>query len=119
MTDARTPPDAALPRSLLVQDARTRSRNAAETRFKAYGVAAIAIAVVVLSVLLFTIIRDGSGAFVQTYLAIPVTLDAAVVDPKGNRDPAEMAQIFTMSYGKLLDSALETGLTPTTCRSKA
>lgn len=93
--------------SLLVQDAHTRRRNSAETRFRAYGIAAIGVAMAALLVLVFTIFRDGSGAFRQTYLNIPVTLDASVIDPKGNRDPAEMAKVLTLSYGRVLDAAVE------------
>ena len=93
--------------SLLQQDARTKARNAAEKRFRLYGVAAIAISMIALVVLLATILTGGAGAFRQTYLNIPVTLDAAVLDPKGNRDPAEMAKVLTLSYGKVLDAAVE------------
>ena len=93
--------------SLLQQDARTKARNAAEKRFRLYGVAAIAISLIALVVLLATILTGGAGAFRQTYLNIPVTLDAAVLDPKGNRDPAEMAKVLTLSYGKVLDAAVE------------
>ena len=93
-------------RSLLVEDARTRRRNAAERRFRAYGVAAIATAILALVFLLFTIIRDGSTAFVQTYATIPVTIEASVVDPQGTRDPAAMSKVLTTSYGKLLENSL-------------
>lgn len=93
--------------SLTKPDARTRSRNASEKRFRIYGATAIGIAILALVVLLFTIIRDGSGAFRQTYLAIPVALNADVLDPKGNRDPAEMAKVLTLSYGRVLDAAVE------------
>jgi phosphate transport system permease protein len=93
--------------SLLQQDARTKARNAAEKRFRLYGVAAVAISMIALVVLLATILTGGAGAFRQTYLNIPVTLDAAVLDPKGNRDPAEMAKVLTLSYGKVLDAAVE------------
>ena len=93
-------------KSLLVQDARTKRRNAAERRFRAYGVAAIATAILALVFLLFTIIRDGSTAFVQTYATIPVTIEASVVDPQGTRDPAAMSKVLTTSYGKLLENSL-------------
>ena len=95
-------------KSLLVADARTRRRNAAETRFKAYGITAIAVAIAALAWLLFSIFSDGASAFRQTYATIPVTMDAAVVDPKGNRDPAEMSKVLTLSYGKLLIDGLKT-----------
>ena len=92
--------------SLMVADPITRRRNRAEARFKAYGLGAILIALAALVFLLFTVLRDGAGAFQQTYVTLPVTLSADVVDPKGNRDPAEMAKVLTLSYGKLLDQAL-------------
>ncbi|MFD1796517.1 phosphate ABC transporter permease PstA [Paracoccus aurantiacus] len=93
--------------SLLTASARTKRRNAAETRFKAYGIAAIAIAVLALMFLLYSIVRDGASAFQQTYVSLPVTISAEVVDPKGNRDPAEMAKVISMSYGKVLDDSLK------------
>ena len=99
-------PAAPARKSLLVADPRTKRRNAAEKRFRAYGIAAIAVALIALAFLLFTILRDGSSAFTQTYATIPVTVDAQVVDPKGNRDPAEMAKVLTTSYGKLLEDSL-------------
>ena len=95
------------PGSLLTQDPRTRRRNAAETRFRRYGIGAIAIALIALVVLVGSILRDGSGAFRQTYLNIPVALDPAILDPKGNRDPAEMSKVLTLSYGRVLDAAVE------------
>ena len=111
MTDMPLSSSAAVPdrkpASLLEQDARTKARNAAEKRFRLYGAAAIAISMIALVVLLATILRDGSGAFRQTYLNIPVELNAEILDPKGNRDPAEMAKVLTLSYGKVLDAAVE------------
>ncbi|WP_111560322.1 phosphate ABC transporter permease PstA [Paracoccus sediminilitoris] len=108
MTDlSHDMPRPAAATSLYTQDARTRRRNAAEKRFRAYGLAAICVAVLALAVLMFTIIRDGSGAFRQTYLSIPVALDAQVLDPQGNRDPAEMSSVLTLSYGQVLDQALD------------
>lgn len=95
-------------KSLLVADARTRRRNAAEKRFRAYGIVAIAAAIAALVWLLFSIFSDGASAFRQTYATIPVTLDAAVVDPKGNRDPAELSKVMTMTYGKLLMDGMKT-----------
>lgn len=110
MTDMPMPRSGDIPAaksSLMVADANTRRRNAAEKRFRIYGATAIGIALLALVVLLFTIIRDGSGAFRQTYLAIPVQLNAEVLDPKGNRNPDEMAKVLTLSYGKVLDAAVE------------
>ncbi|MDO5643351.1 MAG: phosphate ABC transporter permease PstA [Paracoccus sp. (in: a-proteobacteria)] len=92
--------------SLLQVDARTRRRNAAESRFKAYGIAAILTAIAALVFLLITIFSDGASAFRQTSVEIPVTLDASVVDPAGNRDPAEMAKVLTLNYGALLEQSM-------------
>ena len=112
MSDATFPgqgPDKAAARSgsLMQADGRTRARNAAEARFRAYGLTAIGISVVALIVLLFTILSDGLGAFRQTYLEIPVTLNAAQLDKQGNRDPEQMKSVLTLTYGKILQDALE------------
>lgn len=96
--------------SLLSQDARTRKRNATEKRFRMYGVIAIGIAMAALVILLTSIVSDGAGAFRQSYLSIPVALDAETLDPNGNRDPAEMSKVLTLSYGKVLDKAVETAV---------
>ncbi|UXU74016.1 MULTISPECIES: phosphate ABC transporter permease PstA [unclassified Paracoccus (in: a-proteobacteria)] len=104
MTDATLNP--APSGSLLVADARTRRRNAAEARFRAYGLGAIIISMLALVVLLFTIVTGGIGAFRQTYLTLPVTLDAAQLDKQGNRDPEQIKKVLTLTYGKLLEDAL-------------
>lgn len=104
MTDATLNP--APSGSLLVADARTRRRNAAEARFRAYGLGAIIISMLALVVLLFTIVTGGIGAFRQTYLTFPVTLDAAQLDKQGNRDPEQIKKVLTLTYGKLLEDAL-------------
>ena len=93
-------------RSLLKTDPGTSRRNAAERRFRAYGAAAVLVAMAALAALMFTVFRDGASAFVQARATIPVLIQADVVDPQGNRDPDEMASILTMSYGPLLDQAL-------------
>ena len=96
--------------SLLVADPRTRKRHAAEARFRAYGLAAIALSLVLLVVLLVTIFSGGIGAFRQTYLEIPVTLDAAQLDKKGARNPEDIKKALTLTYGKLLNKALEASI---------
>ena len=84
-----------------------RRRNAAERRFRLYGLAAIAVSLAILAIMLATILRDGVSSFTQARLSFPVALPAEILDPKGNRDPAEMAKVISMSYGKLLDDALK------------
>ena len=108
MTDVSLPPAAAP--SLLTADARTRRRKAAEARFRLYGVAAISIGLLALVFLLVSVLGNGSGAFRQTYVEIPVTLDAAVLDKAGTRDPGTMAKVTTVGYGKLIAAALEAEL---------
>ena len=98
------------PQSLFTPSARMKKRNAAERRFRLYGIVAIVFSLAVLAVMLFTILRDGTSAFWQTRIEIPVTLDAAVLDPKGNRDLAEMSKLTTVTYGKILAEGLKSGL---------
>ncbi|MGC1495958.1 MAG: phosphate ABC transporter permease PstA [Sulfitobacter sp.] len=93
--------------SLLIQDARTRKRNRAETRFKMYGIAAISIGLLMLLILLVTIIGRGTGAFQQTFVTLPVELTAAKLDKKGNRDLADIKKVSTFGYAPLMNAALE------------
>jgi phosphate transport system permease protein len=102
MTDASL---AVSPRSLTADTALARRRRRADARFRAYGIAAIAISLTVLAVILFTIFRDGVSGFRQAYLTFPVTLNAERLDPEGNRDPTEMAKITTLRYGPLVEDA--------------
>ena len=102
---AANPMPTARPRgrsSLFEQDALTRRRNAAETRFRLYGLAAIVVSLVVLAIMLFTIFRDGTSAFRQASLSFPITLDAAILDPNGNRTPEDLAKVTTIGYGNLI-----------------
>ena len=61
--------------SLLVQDPRTKARNATEKRFRAYGLTAIVVALLALVWLLISIFGNGLPAFKQTFITLPVTLD--------------------------------------------
>ncbi|MGH1329486.1 MAG: phosphate ABC transporter permease PstA [Paracoccaceae bacterium] len=92
--------------SLLAPDARTRKRNAAEARFKAYGLGAVLLGIAALIMLLISIFGTGSSAFRQTYITLPVELLENKLDKKGNRDPAEMAKVSTIGYATLLKNAL-------------
>jgi phosphate transport system permease protein len=109
MTDISSIPTAA-PRaattSITSGSSLMKSRNAAETRFKAYGIAAIVIALLTLAIMLYTIFRDGSSAFFQATMSYPVAIEESVVDKGGKRDPAEMAKVTTVGYGRLLSNAL-------------
>jgi len=108
MSDATAPGAIAQPastpkkNSLFVQDQLTRRRNAAEARFRMYGIVAIVLSLSVLAVMLFTIFRDGTSAFRQASLSFPITLEAEVLDPNDARDPADLAKVTTIGYGNLI-----------------
>jgi len=93
--------------SLLTQDALTRKRNAAEGRFKAYGIVAIALAMLALVALLISIFAAGLPSFRQTFITIPIELPAEKLDKAGNRNPAEMAKVTTVGYTSVINAALE------------
>ena len=94
-------------KSLLQLDARTRTRNAAETRFKAYGIIAIAFGLLMLSILVFNIVTRGAGAYQQTFIALEVELLAGKLDKKGNRNLDDIKKVSTFGYTPLLSNALE------------
>ncbi|MGZ9083689.1 MAG: phosphate ABC transporter permease PstA, partial [Rhodoplanes sp.] len=81
-----------------------KRRYAAERRFRAYGLAAIAFAILCLAILLFTIIRTALPAFTQTMIRLEVTLDPQEIDPTGARDPRTLS---TANYQKLVRNALD------------
>ncbi len=93
--------------SLFAQDTRTKRRNAAEARFRSYGLAAIVLALLALVWLLISIFSGGLPAFKQSFLTFPVTLEESVLDKGGKRDPAVMAKATTVTYAKVLAKALE------------
>ncbi len=92
--------------SLLVRDERTTRRNAAEVRFRTYGLCAIGIAAMALVVLLTTVVSSGVGAFRQTYIMLEIALPEAKLDVMGTRDPAVMAKVTTFGYAPMLRDAL-------------
>ncbi len=109
MTDANMSKSGAVsvPRkSLLQPDARTKRRNSAEARFRAYGLAAVGIGVLALVMLLVSIVGTGSGAFKQTYLTIPVHLNEAKLDKKGGRELANLKKVTTIGYAGVLKTSL-------------
>jgi len=105
MTDM---PNTATPRhSLLKPDARTVKRNRAEARFKSYGIAAIAVGLLMLAILLTTIIGRGVGAFQQTFLTLNVQLLEEKLDKNGNRNLDDIKKVSTFGYAPLMAAALE------------
>lgn len=67
---------------------RLKKRHAAEARFKFYGQAAIAIAVIALVSLLTSIFGQASSAFSRYVLSYDLNIEARYVDPDGVADPA-------------------------------
>ena len=110
MTDAIQKPEKKKS-SLLQLDARTRTRNAAEKRFKAYGMIAVAFGLLMLSILVFNIVTRGAGAYQQTFIALEVELLAGKLDKKGNRDLDDLKKVSTFGYTPLLSNALEAKVT--------
>lgn len=109
MTDSTAQSPAAgsgAPKSLLTEDARTRRRNAAERRFRLYGIGAILIGLVFLAVLLFSIVRNGFPAFTQTFINVEVELLEAKLDKNGNRDPHDLRKVTTFGYAPLIQAAV-------------
>jgi phosphate transport system permease protein len=91
--------------SLLPTDPHTKKRNAAEKRFRMYGLSAIGIALIALVILLVSIIGNGASSFRQTYLSFPVTINAAEIEA------AESALLKTGAYNKIIQTSLLTYLT--------
>ncbi|MDC0737284.1 phosphate ABC transporter permease PstA [Cognatishimia sp. SS12] len=91
----------AAPKSSLHRtDARTRKRHAAEKRFKAYGIGAIAIGLFFLVVLTVSIIRSGLPAFTQTVVSVEFTMTQEQFD-------AAEGQLFkTKAYSAAFNEAL-------------
>lgn len=113
MTDISHTPDGSASSksgSLLTQNARTRKRNAAETRFRAYGIAAILVGLMMLVVLVTTIVGRGTGAFQQTFITLNVELLENKLDKKGNRDLADIKKVTTFGYAPLIKGAMQTAV---------
>ncbi|MCA0960968.1 phosphate ABC transporter permease PstA [Salipiger bermudensis] len=110
MTDATSQggsrPNARPTTSLTAVGSRTKKRNASEKRFRAYGLAAIGTGLFFLVVLLSAIVSNGSSAFMQTFIEVPVYLDPAKLDKNGNRDPEDIAKVSTFGYSPLIQNAV-------------
>ncbi|KAE9631836.1 phosphate ABC transporter permease PstA [Parasedimentitalea maritima] len=92
--------------SLLMQSTRTKRRNAAETRFKLYGIAAITVSLLMLMVLVTTIISKGLGAYQQTFITLQVELLEKKLDKKGNRNLTDIKKVSTFGYAPLIKASI-------------
>ncbi|MEO1798513.1 MAG: DUF3333 domain-containing protein, partial [Pseudomonadota bacterium] len=91
--------------SLLTLDERTKKRNAAEARFKIYGLTAIVIGLLSLVILLTAILSNGLPAFQRTVVQIDVTVTAE------EYATAEGTLFKTREYEALFVGALSGALT--------
>ena len=104
MTDANIKPVRLAKKALHADDARTRKRKAAETRFRLYGIVAIAIGMAFLLFLFGSILRSGLPAFTQTVLDVEITIT------QDQFDTAEGKLFKTREYEKLFVGALDAQL---------
>ena len=68
-------------------NARVKKRRQAETRLKAYGVAAIVAAGLALAALMWSVVGKAAGALTETYITMPITIEASEIDPDGTGNP--------------------------------
>ncbi|NCA70030.1 MAG: phosphate ABC transporter permease PstA [Sphingobacteriia bacterium] len=90
-------------RTIEIVNASLKRRYARERRFRALGLTAVVLGVFFVVLLFADIIGKGHTAFQQTYVRLPVTFDAAVIDPSGTGDPEVLRQA---NYGALIRAAL-------------
>ena len=83
---------------------RLTRRNAAERRYRSYGIVAIALSIGFLVLMLATIVVQGFGAFTQTKLGLSIAFSEDVLDPQGTRDEKTLR---TANYTKLVRNALQ------------
>jgi phosphate transport system permease protein len=107
LTQPQSPSQTSGPRkksSLLTVDALTRKRNAAEVRFRLYGVLAILIGLAFLVALLWAIFSNGLSAFTQTFVNVPIVLDKQTVEE------AEASLVKTSRYNAMIEAGLKADL---------
>ena len=87
--------------------ARVRARYRRETRFKAYGLAALTLTTIVVVVLIADVLIRGIPAFWQHYLVLDVTVDPEAVSSGGKTDAAT---IRSADYFPLTQAALDAAI---------
>jgi phosphate transport system permease protein len=95
MTEPRSPQAEAVRKRL-------RRRHRAERRFRAYGAAAIGVALLALAGLLTSVVAGALPAFWQHEVRLPLQFDAALLDPDGRG----AAALPDANYGAVLKQAL-------------
>ncbi|MBU2107046.1 MAG: phosphate ABC transporter permease PstA [Alphaproteobacteria bacterium] len=103
MTDAATHVGtAAVP---VRRDIGIKRRKAAEKRFRAYGIAAIATGIFFLIALLWTVFSNGYTAFWQTSIELPINFEESVIDP-GDKRATDVNVLLKANYPRLAQDAL-------------
>lgn len=102
MTDATVPSATAVAENQ-PRDYGLKKRYAREARFRLYGIIAISMGLLFLTLLFFSIISKGYTAFEQTKIQLTLTLDEKILDPSGNRDPMQLAK--AIRYNKIIEPA--------------
>jgi len=82
---------------------RLKKRHARERRFKIMGLSAIAIAVMALVWLLYSVVGSGYKAFYQHSFTIEVEMTESVLDPSGAREPDALRK---SNYRRIVQEAL-------------
>ena len=95
---------------LYATDAHIRKRNAAEKRFRLYGLAAVCVGILALIVLMTSILGNGVSAFRQTYVTLNVELLEAKLDKNGNRNIDDIKKVSTFGYAPLIQAGVEAAI---------
>ena len=91
-----------------------KRRYRAELRFRSYGIAAVALGLLFVAFLFYSIISKGYTAFEQTFVRLDVSYPADKIDPDGKRAPADLA---AANYEALARAALKERFPEVTERS--
>jgi phosphate transport system permease protein len=92
--------------SIIKGSARTKKRNAAEKRFRLYGLAAIGLGLFFLVALLTTILSNGIGGFQQTFLTVNLELQNDLYTDSGAPTEAEIRKATTFRYAPVIQEAI-------------
>ncbi|UCH47226.1 MAG: phosphate ABC transporter permease PstA [Betaproteobacteria bacterium] len=96
-------PDPRARKPIEMIEAGLAKRKAAESRFKIYGIVAIALGLVFLAILFITIVGNAYTAFAQTQVKLDLYIDPEIVDPEGTRD---LDVLSGANYASIVRSSL-------------
>jgi len=102
-------------RAIDVVNASLARRYASERRFQLIGRFAVLLGLVFVALLFATIVANGYSGFQQTYIALKVDFDPAVIDPDGKRDPDVLR---SADYAALVKQALRAAFPEVSGRSE-